>query len=75
MALHPPRYCACCRFWLEGSSPSDGYGWCQNLAVKSEEVSQDAVYPNREGNAGLETYAASVCPRHEPQPIRYRKKQ
>ncbi len=58
------RCCATCKFWLEGTFKSHGYGWCQNAEVKADTVNGTAY----EGGAGMETYAASICEKWVKEP-------
>lgn len=51
------RCCATCKFWLEGTFKGHGYGYCQHVDARAENI-QGTTY---KGTAGLETYAACIC--------------
>jgi hypothetical protein len=60
VATDVTRCCALCRFWVEDYAENEGYGHCQNSVPNADpNIINGASYV---GGAGLETYAASVCP-------------
>ncbi len=69
--------CATCRFWLEGVSPTDGFGWCSHPALEAKKTTsalKDLIEGEFTlGKTGLETEAGAFCEGHEPTPVKYRK--
>jgi hypothetical protein len=71
------KCCGNCRLWLEGVTPSDGFGWCGREVfekVPDKDLGQIINGKWTRGPAGLETEASGVCDGHRPIPVRYCKK-